>query len=542
MILINSCAAIQAPPGGPKDETPPELIETTPANGTVLFSGGRVELIFSEYVDESSVEKAIRVLPTLPSPPDIIYKGRRVFVELPDSLAENQTYIISIDRSFKDEHNVQIAQGTQVAYATGHKIDIGNINGKIYYENPSTIHLWKFQHNETDSSIFTRKPDYFVDAADDGTFSFNYLSNGTYRLIGVDQSAAGLILSPRRMNYGVPSVNTIQLTAENNSINNLKMRVPESRQGIEMESIDWNQSNWGTIVFSKSISEILPQIQIEATAEDSSEIAINTFINPLDDTQLHFRLLTDSLNTHYFIESNKITDGIYKILNQGQIKVNVDTTRDTTFLKIESPKNNEELLIDEDETRFLTITFNRLMKQDSIQTFLTLKQDSTQIDYTAQWVSPLSLELAPEENWRPKSTYNIEIIRDGIHPEFGRSLEDSITTFALKTSGYQGYGNLLGSINKFDEQKWVVELISMEKEPKTSRTVVNSNGTFNMNRILEGNYTLLLFQDTDGNNRYSHGQVEPLNPSEWFFYYSDTVKIRANWDLELSQINMEQHP
>ena len=86
-----SCAAIQGPPGGPKDETPPELIQTIPDGGTIHFDGGRVELIFSEFLDANSIEKAIRVLPTLSEDPEIIYKGRRVFVEFPDSLNENQT-------------------------------------------------------------------------------------------------------------------------------------------------------------------------------------------------------------------------------------------------------------------------------------------------------------------------------------------------------------------------------------------------------------------------------------------------------------------
>ena len=48
--IIISCAAIKAPPGGPKDQTPPELIETIPASGAVNFNGGKVELIFSEYL------------------------------------------------------------------------------------------------------------------------------------------------------------------------------------------------------------------------------------------------------------------------------------------------------------------------------------------------------------------------------------------------------------------------------------------------------------------------------------------------------------
>ena len=86
LIIVYSCAAIQGPSGGPKDEKPPELVQTIPIGGSIHFKSKRVELIFSEFVDANSVEKAIHVLPTLPEKPKIIYKVRRIFVEFPDTL------------------------------------------------------------------------------------------------------------------------------------------------------------------------------------------------------------------------------------------------------------------------------------------------------------------------------------------------------------------------------------------------------------------------------------------------------------------------
>ena len=65
---------------------------------------------------------------------------------------------------------------------------------------------------------------------------------------------------------------------------------------------------------------------------------------------------------------------------------------------------------------------------------------------------------------------------------------------------------------------------------------------FEMNELPEGNYRLLFFQDSDGNNQYSHGKVQPYISSEWFYEYSDTVKIRTNWDMELNQINLGKNP
>ncbi len=104
-----SCAAIQSPSGGPKDETPPTLVSTLPENGVTNFSGRKIELQFSEYLKESSIQKSIQILPALENQPIFIYQGKKVILELEESLKSNQTYIVLINRSLMDEHNLKIS-------------------------------------------------------------------------------------------------------------------------------------------------------------------------------------------------------------------------------------------------------------------------------------------------------------------------------------------------------------------------------------------------------------------------------------------------
>ena len=227
-----SCAAIQGPSGGPKDETPPELVQTIPSGGSIHFKSKRVELIFSEFVDANSIEKAIHVLPTLPEEPKIIYKGRRIFVEFPDTLIENQTYIISIDRTLKDEHKVALAQGIQVAFTTGDEIDKGEISGTVTYDKSSSVHLWKVQNEKDLTEFHQRIPDYVVDASDSGKYKFRYLSDGNYRLMAVDRSASGSPISSDRTMYGLPWNPLIQIR-DSEEITGQNIRVPNNMGGIK---------------------------------------------------------------------------------------------------------------------------------------------------------------------------------------------------------------------------------------------------------------------------------------------------------------------
>ena len=148
--------------------------------------------------------------------------------------------------------------------------------------------------------------------------------------------------------------------------------------------------------------------------------------------------------------------------------------------------------------------------------------------------------ITPKENWKKMTRYNLQISQDSIDPVYGRGLKDSVVTVSFKTGDYQGFGRLIISCADTVSESLVAELLEMEKEPRSFRTVVNSKGIFNMKQIPEGNYSLSFFLDSDGNNAYSHGNIDPYQPSEWFYIYPDTVKIRANWDLELDQIKLEQ--
>ena len=76
-LLFISCAAIMSPPGGAKDETPPELISTVPKNRATNYNGNQIELIFSEYIDENSIKDAITILPNLEEEPIISIKVKR---------------------------------------------------------------------------------------------------------------------------------------------------------------------------------------------------------------------------------------------------------------------------------------------------------------------------------------------------------------------------------------------------------------------------------------------------------------------------------
>ena len=89
---VFSCAAIQAPSGGPKDQTAPFLLYSAPATGATNFDQSIVKLIFSEYILERSISDAISLLPKTDDPIQVKYKGKELVVKLIESLLIVKNY------------------------------------------------------------------------------------------------------------------------------------------------------------------------------------------------------------------------------------------------------------------------------------------------------------------------------------------------------------------------------------------------------------------------------------------------------------------
>ena len=524
-----------SPPGGPKDITPPDLIETFPLDGTVNYAGGQIKLEFSEYIDEKSIERAIHILPTLTTRPELIYKGKKIYIDLPDSLLEDQTYIVVINRNLSDENKVKLAQGIQVAFSTGNNIDQGSISCKIYHSKPSTVHLWKIQDEFDSLEFYNRIPDYAIDASDDGNYEFKFLSPGEYRMAALDQMLSGSVITPGRMIYGLSWLDVVELK-DQEKINNINIRIPDHLGAITMTNAEFVKGYWGRVTFSQNINQFSNNLPLSIINEDSSSSKITVFSDPLDDLKLNF-FLDEKSSEHVSV----MTPGIIKeetvLIDPGMIRIKMDTTRDTTNISVLQPNSKFVLNIESDNIVPLKVVFSSLV-ESSLNAFFLL-DDSISVPFKLELESPLAVNILPKENWKPRTTYILNIDKQFLIPIYGKSMKDSLTSIKFKTSGYQGFGAL--TINSTNEisNNFIAKLTKFEKQQTVFRTLVNSKGMFNMERLPEGNYSLIFFQDIDKNGKYTHGNIYPYRPSEWFYNYPDTVKIRANWELELDTIIMD---
>ena len=106
LVLLESCATVIAPEGGPEDETPPQMdsLRSTP-NFQTNFTKQRIELKFDEWVKLNDVFNQIVVSPPMdPSNYEVSLKGKTVRFDFKEEaiLRENATYTINFGDAIQD--------------------------------------------------------------------------------------------------------------------------------------------------------------------------------------------------------------------------------------------------------------------------------------------------------------------------------------------------------------------------------------------------------------------------------------------------------
>ena len=536
MKIFFSCAAIQMPSGGPKDEIPPQLVYSSPENGAPFFKGGKVELAFSEHLDQKSVYQSISIMPMLEDEFEILYKGKVIIIQFPDSLIDDQTYVISIDRNLKDEHKVPISNGIQIAFATGEELDNSIIAGRITHSNHTAAQLWRVKNQDDLENFYYRKPDYTIDASDDGSFMFNFLSPGVYKLVGIDRSLVGIKIDPNKTQIGLPWHFNLELKKDQ-EITDVNVIIPKSSIVNKINRVEWVSDTWFKLNFDHDVSKIINILPLQVFYKNSKIEKVDKFLDLENRKIVHLILppIIDHPGLVTFL-SNSLKMGQQTLIDSIYIDVRTDTLINKKNLTISLPGTDYVHSFDEDTIVPIKINFSTPMQRIFRTPPKLVLNDSISIPSNYKWMSPLLLEISPQNNWMVNSEYKIKIDSTSISPFFPEVRADSVVVLPFKTKGHNRYGRLLGQIDSHLPVKVIAMLTKLDKKREDFYTVVNSDGKFSIDRLNEGKYSLIFFEDRDNDNNYSFGGIDPYIPSEKFFYYQDTLNIRGNWDMELSNI------
>ena len=188
-IVLAACASIGSPEGGPRDYTPPQMVKSTPAPGTVNFKGQKVEITFDEFINLKDQMKKVIISPAPKTQPLIRTVGKKVTIEFRDELEENTTYVIDFSNAIEDNNEGNQLDGYSFAFSTGDEIDTLAVSGIVLRANDlePMQHIIVGLHSNLDDTAFTHIPLERVSRTNDlGKFTLRNLKPGSYHIFALN--------------------------------------------------------------------------------------------------------------------------------------------------------------------------------------------------------------------------------------------------------------------------------------------------------------------------------------------------------------------
>jgi hypothetical protein len=188
ILIINACAKISSPSGGPRDRLPPVAVKSVPAMGARNFRGNKIEILFDEYVVLDNINDKFMVSPPMKKKPRVLIRGKSVVVEFDDKLKDSTTYTFYFQDAIKDLNENNVLQNYQFVFSTGPVIDSLSVTGNIYnaynLEVPEKTIVLMYREL-ADSAVVKHLPEYITRLTADGYFRIDNIRPGIYRLFGL---------------------------------------------------------------------------------------------------------------------------------------------------------------------------------------------------------------------------------------------------------------------------------------------------------------------------------------------------------------------
>ena len=182
--LFSSCAKMGSPDGGWYDDDPPKVVGSVPADQSVNVKSKKVTIYFDEYIKLEDATNKVIISPPQLEAPEIKGSGKKVVVELQDTLKENTTYTIDFSDAIVDNNEGNPLGSYAFTFSTGEHVDTFEVSG--YVLDASNLEPIKGimvgLYDDLADSAFKTKPLLRVSRTDSrGHFVVKGIAPGTYR-------------------------------------------------------------------------------------------------------------------------------------------------------------------------------------------------------------------------------------------------------------------------------------------------------------------------------------------------------------------------
>lgn len=570
--VMYSCANIGNPSGGPIDKTPPIFMRSNPTPNAVNVKDRKIEIFFDEIVTLKDPSTKIIVSPAQTEMPRMSALGRKVTVELVDSLLPNTTYTIDFSNSIQDNNEGNAIDNFAFAFSTGSVIDSMRVSGYVLDSRtlePMQSVVVGLQSNLADSAFHKEKLQRVALTNDRGQFTIRNVSPGSYHIFALKDL-------DRDYKFGNPTEDIAFLDS---------IIVPSigSREAADTVYNDLNEID--TIMRATRPAYFPNDILLSMFNEDrKSQYLANNLRVDSTRISLTFAAASDTLPSLSIVGRNDVPDQWYT-LERSQTNdtltywirpphlVSADTLMvATTYLRTDTASNlswgtdtlkftfqrqkakkkkkNEETDSLE-QMRFMELhplangtqeVYAPLLLQtgtpierysrEAFHLQRKLQNDTTfypaEIKSIALRDSTLSRrDLMLKVDWEPGAAYTLAVDSLAMTDIYGLQTKPLKVDFNVRKM--EEYGNIVFNIPAVRDSA-IVELLD-----GTDKVVLHTpvkNHRAELLNLQPGKYYARLFIDRNGNGKYDTGKYDMHLQPEETVYYPGAINLKKNWDVE----------
>ena len=585
-LLVASCAKMGQPDGGWYDETPPSIVRTTPQDKGVNVNSRKISIYFDEYIQVDNPTEKVVISPPQIEQAEIQAAGKKIEVELKDSLKPNTTYTVDFSDAISDNNEGNPLGNYTYSFSTGDHIDTLEVAGYVLdAQNLEPIKgILVGLYSDLSDTAFTKKPMLRVSRTDSrGKFIIKGIAPGDYRIYALQDADNNYVFNQKSEQIAfTPDVVT-----------------PTFKPDIRQDTI-WRDSLHIDSIARVGYTHFLPDdITLRAFTETQTDrYLIKTeraepdhftlFFSYGDSLMPQIKGLNFDAENAFIVEMSEKRDTITYWLKDTTL-VNQDTLR--MELKYMATDTLGVLRLQTDTTDMLAkVPYEKRMKQKADQyEEWKKKQDRAkkrgrkyEETYPVELLEPkyhAPSEPAPNQNiaiempvplikadtscihlyskhdtlwyrapfvfrqkegrnrtyeilgeWRPGVEYSLEIDTLAFTDIYGKSTAPFKQGFKVK--GEDAYASLLLDITGMADTAVVVQLLNSSDEP-VMETATN-NGTAEFFYVNPGTYYVRMFIDTNRNGEWDTGDYAAGRQAETTYYYPEKIECKAKWDLTLT--------
>jgi len=588
-LLFIACARMGQPDGGWYDDDPPVVVGSTPDDRATNIKSNKITIYFDEFIKIDNPSEKVIVSPPQLELPEIKAAGKKIVVELQDTLKENTTYTIDFSDAITDNNEGNPMGNYTFTFSTGEQIDTFEIGG--YVLDASNLEPIKGiavgLYDDLSDTAFTTKPLMRISRTDSrGYFVVKGVAPGTYRAYALQDmdgdfrfTQKGEVIAFSHDTFvpsSKPDTRTDTIWRDSLHIDALR-KVPYTHflpDDVTLLAFQHPQTdryllkterpepNKFSLYFTYGDS-ILPEIKgLNFNADSAFVIETNekrdTIHYWLRDTMLvnqdTLRMdityhMTDTLG-NLVLNTDSAVEMLPKVPYEKRLKeLNKEIEK---WQKDQERKKKRELPYDSiypvrplepkysvpttatPESRLTVEMPTPLEVCDTSKVHLYSKIDSTwyQTPCVFQPKAHSTREYEMVVDWRLETEYSFEVDSAAFIDIYGKASKPFKQ--GIKVKGPDEFSLLVVNISGLDavDSTIVVQLLNTSDSPV--REVRVKKGAARFEYLTPGKYFMRAFVDTNGNGVWDTGDYAADRQAESVYYYSQEIECKEKWDVTKS--------